>query len=181
MIAAGYEVECISSGPETWETGSEQVRDVIILDLGLPGLDGLTVLKRWRKEGIETPVIVLTARGNWMERVDGFDAGADDYLPKPFRTEELIARIKALLRRATPRKSNSLSNGHLSFDEASMQATLGGKPLDLSPIEARTVQMFLKRPGALGSGAEAAGALQHQSCTVLRPWAGRRRCCCSPQ
>lgn len=160
MIAAGYEVECIGSGPEAWETGAEQIHDVIILDLGLPGLDGLTILKRWRKEGIETPVIVLTARGSWMERVDGFDAGADDYLPKPFRTEELIARIKALLRRAAPRKSNALSNGRLGFDEASMQATLGGKPLELSPIEARAVQMFLKRAGSVVSASEIATHVQ---------------------
>ena len=97
MTAAGYLVQCVHSGPEAWEAGAEEVHDAIILDLGLPGLDGLTILKRWRKDGIETPVIVLTARGSWMERVDGFDAGADDYLPKPFRTEELIARIKQVV------------------------------------------------------------------------------------
>ena len=160
MTAAGYLVQCVHSGPEAWEAGAEEVHDAIILDLGLPGLDGLTILKRWRKDGIETPVIVLTARGSWMERVDGFDAGADDYLPKPFRTEELIARIKALLRRATPRKASGLSNGRLSFDEASMQASLDGKPLDLSPIEARAVQMFLQKAGTVVSANEIATHVQ---------------------
>lgn len=160
LSAVGYLVESVKSGPQAWEAGSEQNHDVIILDLGLPGLDGLTILKRWRKDGVETPVIVLTARGSWMERVDGFEAGADDYLPKPFRTEELLARIKALLRRATPRKSSSLSNGRLSFDEASMQASIDGKPLDLSPIEARAVQMFLQRAGTVVSPADIANHVQ---------------------
>lgn len=160
MTSAGYTVDHVTTGPEAWEAGSEQEHDVIILDLGLPALDGLTILKRWRKDGLETPVIVLTARGSWMERVDGFDAGADDYLPKPFRTEELMARIKALLRRAAPRKTNSLTNGRLSFDEASMQASLDGKPLDLSPIEARAVQMFLQRAGTVVSASEIATHVQ---------------------
>jgi two-component system, OmpR family, response regulator len=160
MTAAGYLVENVNSGPEAWEAGAEQIHDAIILDLGLPGLDGLTILKRWRKDGVETPVIVLTARGSWMERVDGFDAGADDYLPKPFRTEELIARVKALLRRATPRKSSGLTNGRLSFDEASMLASLDGKALDLSPIEARAVQMFLQRAGTVVSATEIATHVQ---------------------
>lgn len=160
MVACGYLVDHARTGPQAWEAGSEQAHDIIILDLGLPGLDGLTILKRWRKDGVETPVIVLTARGSWMERVDGFDAGADDYLPKPFRTEELIARIKALLRRAAPRKTNALSNGRLSFDEASMQASLDGKPLELSPIEARAVQMFLQRAGVVVSASEIAMHVQ---------------------
>lgn len=160
MTACGYTVDHARTGPEAWEAGSEQSYDVILLDLGLPGLDGLTILKRWRKFGIETPVIVLTARGSWMERVDGFDAGADDYLPKPFRTEELVARVRALLRRAAPRKTNSLTNGRLSFDEASMQASLDGKPLELSPIEARAVQMFLQRAGMVVSASEIATHVQ---------------------
>jgi two-component system, OmpR family, response regulator len=160
MEACGYVVNIAQTGPDAWEAGSERAHDIIILDLGLPGLDGLTILKRWRKEGIETPVIILTARGSWMERVDGFDAGADDYLPKPFRTEELIARIKALLRRAAPRKTNTLTNGRLSFDEAGMQASLDGKPLDLSPIEARAVQMFLQRAGIVVSASEIATHVQ---------------------
>src|SRR5690242_20322114 len=96
----GYLVETLSSGPEIWEQGETGDYAAIVLDLGLPGMDGLSILERWRANGLETPVLVLTARGSWMERVDGFDAGADDYLPKPFRSEELLARLRALLRRA---------------------------------------------------------------------------------
>ena len=97
LTDAGLEAEVSDNGPDAWEMGSEGQHDIIVLDLGLPGIDGMTILKRWRREGLEVPVIVLTARGSWMERVDGFEAGADDYLPKPFRSEELLARIKALL------------------------------------------------------------------------------------
>lgn len=100
LEGAGYLVTHCDNGPDAWERGGTENFDASILDLGLPGLDGLTLLKRWRAEGIELPVLVLTARGSWMERVDGFDSGADDYLPKPFRTEELLARLRALLRRS---------------------------------------------------------------------------------
>ena len=100
LVAAGYHVETLGTGPDVWETGEVEEFSAIILDLGLPGMDGLSILKRWRQAGVETPVLVLTARGSWMERVDGFDAGADDYLPKPFRNEELLARLRALLRRS---------------------------------------------------------------------------------
>lgn len=100
LETVGLSVEHVHSGEAAWFEGGTQSYDLIILDLGLPDLDGLTVLKRWRGEGIETPVLVLTARGTWTERVEGIDAGADDYLPKPFRMEELIARARALIRRA---------------------------------------------------------------------------------
>ncbi len=160
LEASGYSVDHANTGPDAWEMGLEGSHAAIILDLGLPGLDGLTILKRWRKDGLETPVIVLTARGSWMERVDGFDAGADDYLPKPFRTEELLARIKALLRRSAPKKTTMLSNGRIHFDESSMQASLDGKPLDLSPLEARALQLFLHKAGSVVSPVEIATHVQ---------------------
>lgn len=160
LEAAGFAVELAKTGPDAWEIGQEGGHAAIILDLGLPGLDGLTILKRWRKDGMETPVLVLTARGSWMERVDGFEAGADDYLPKPFRTEELLARLKALLRRSAPRKSAALTNGRIQFDENSMQATLDGKPLDLSPLEARALQLFLHKAGTVVSPGEIATHVQ---------------------
>jgi two-component system OmpR family response regulator len=160
LESAGFQIDHASTGPDAWELGSEGAHAAIILDLGLPGLDGLTILKRWRKDGLDTPVIVLTARGSWMERVDGFEAGADDYLPKPFRTEELLARIKALLRRASPRKSSVLSNGRINFDEANMQASLDGKQLDLSPLEARALQLFLHKAGSVVSPVEIATHVQ---------------------
>lgn len=160
LEAAGYEVEYADNGPDAWELGLDGSHAAVILDLGLPGLDGLTILKRWRKDGLETPVLVLTARGSWMERVDGFEAGADDYLPKPFRTEELLARLKALLRRSAPKKSAALTNGRIRFDENSMQASLDGKPLDLSPLEARALQLFLQRAGTVVSPTEIAAHVQ---------------------
>lgn len=91
LAAAGFRVDRVGDGRTAWFQGGTEPYDLIVLDLGLPQLDGLTVLKRWRSEGVETPVLVLTARGAWTERVEGIDAGADDYLPKPFRMEELVA------------------------------------------------------------------------------------------
>jgi two-component system, OmpR family, response regulator len=159
----GFEVHHVNNGPDAWELGSDGNFDAIILDLGLPGLDGMTLLKRWRREGLETPVIVLTARGSWMERVDGFEAGADDYLPKPFRTEELIARIRALLRRATPKSSGRLSNGRIQFDENNMSIKLDGKVLELSPLESKAVHYFLFRAGKVIAPSELAENVQGRS------------------
>lgn len=160
LIEAGLEVELSDNGPDAWEIGSEGLHDVIVLDLGLPGLDGMTILKRWRREGLEVPVIVLTARGSWMERVDGFEAGADDYLPKPFRSEELLARIKALLRRARPRGGGKLAHGALQFDENAMSAKINGTAVDLSPLEARALLYLLQRPGKVISPSELAEQVQ---------------------
>ena len=99
LQSAGFRVETCADGEEAWFLGDTEDYDLIVLDLGLPRLDGLTVLKRWRGEGRDMPVLVLTARGAWTERVEGIDAGADDYLPKPFRMQELVARARALVRR----------------------------------------------------------------------------------
>ena len=98
----------------------------IVLDLGLPRLDGLTILKRWREEGVECPVLILTARGSWKERVEGIDAGADDYLPKPFRMEELLARARALVRRAGGRAAPQQAVGDLSVDLNRMSVACRG-------------------------------------------------------
>jgi two-component system, OmpR family, response regulator len=163
LTDVGFEVQHVDNGPDAWELGGEGNFDAIVLDLGLPGLDGMTLLKRWRREGVETPVIVVTARGSWMERVDGFEAGADDYLPKPFRTEELIARIRALIRRAGPKNIGRLSNGSLQFDENSMSAKLDGKPLELSPLEAKALQYLLVRCGKVVSPGELAENVQGRS------------------
>ena len=100
LTGAGYLVERSSDGEDGWFRGDSENFDAVILDLGLPQLDGLQILKRWRRADRHMPVLILTARGSWMERVEGIDAGADDYLPKPFQMEELLARLRALLRRA---------------------------------------------------------------------------------
>jgi two-component system, OmpR family, response regulator len=161
LAAAGYQADNLSNGPEVWETGGEGGYDAVILDLGLPGLDGMSILRRWRREGNNVPVIVLTARGSWMERVDGFDAGADDYLPKPFRTEELLVRLRAVLRRAASAGPASiLSNGSISLDEATMAASVDGAPIDLSPLESRALQLFLQNLGKIVSPSEIAQHVQ---------------------
>ena len=157
---AGYQIECLSNGLEIWEKGSEGGYDAVILDLGLPGLDGMSILRRWRKEGNDVPVIVLTARGSWMERVDGFDAGADDYLPKPFRTEEMLVRLRALLRRSASKPVGLLSNGSISLDESTMSASVDGHPIELSPLECRALQLFLQNLGKIVSPADIAQYVQ---------------------
>jgi two-component system OmpR family response regulator len=135
--AAGFRVESATDGEEAWFRGDTEDYDLIVLDLGLPKMDGLAVLKRWRAAGRDTPVIVLTARGAWTERVEGIDAGADDYLPKPFQMEELVARARGLVRRSAGRASPILGIGALAIDANRMTATLGGVPLALSPLEYR--------------------------------------------
>lgn len=135
--AAGFRVDRVADGRSAWFQGGTEPYDLIVLDLGLPQLDGLTVLKRWRGEGVETPVLVLTARGAWTERVEGIDAGADDYLPKPFRMEELVARARALVRRAAGRAAPVQVVGDLALDLNRMAASLRGVPVALTPLEFR--------------------------------------------
>ncbi len=135
--SAGFRVEHVEDGEAAWFRGGTESYDLIVLDLGLPRLDGLTVLKRWRAEGCESPVLILTARGAWTERVEGIDAGADDYLPKPFRMEELIARARALVRRSGGRATSIQQVGALSVDLNRMSVSVGGVPVAVTPLEYR--------------------------------------------
>ncbi|CAN7718223.1 response regulator transcription factor [Rhizobium sp. LjRoot98] len=160
LEAEGYAVDTLAHGPDIWERGEDGSYAAIILDLGLPGLDGLSILKRWRQDGVETPVVVLTARGSWMERVDGFDAGADDYIPKPFRAEELVARLRALLRRAGPRFQVVKSAGRFTLDETTRRVTFDGGVLELSPLEYRMVAYFIERKGEVLTQFELASHVQ---------------------
>ena len=141
--SAGFRVETIFDGEEAWFRGSTEAYDLIVLDLGLPGLDGLTILKRWRAEGIESPVLVLTARGAWTERVEGIDAGADDYLPKPFRMEEVIARVRALVRRSSGRGTALQQVGRLSVDLNRMTVAVNGVPAPVTPLEFRLLSYLV--------------------------------------
>jgi DNA-binding response OmpR family regulator len=149
LEAAGFTIDIATQGPTIWERGEATDYAAIILDLGLPGMDGLSILKRWRQAGMQTPVLVLTARGSWMERVDGFDAGADDYLPKPFRSEELLARLRALLRRSQLRSNPVLAAGRFELDEAAKRVSFDGHPIEASPMEYRLLAYLAAHKGSV--------------------------------
>ncbi|SNR26695.1 response regulator [Paracoccus sediminis] len=137
LASAGFRVEMVADGETAWFRGGTERYDLIVLDLGLPRLDGLTILKRWRSEGCDSPVLVLTARGAWTERVEGIDAGADDYLPKPFRMEELIARARALVRRSGGRGASVQQVGQMAVDLNRMSVAVSGVPVPVTPLEYR--------------------------------------------
>lgn len=143
LTKAGFLVELCGDGEEAWFRGDTEAYDLIVLDLGLPKLDGLTVLKRWRAGGCETPVLVLTARGAWTDRVEGIDAGADDYLPKPFRMEELVARARALIRRSTGRGTPMQAHGRLALDPAKMEIAVEGRAVTVSALEYRLLSYLM--------------------------------------
>ena len=124
-------------GDAAWFLGSTEDFTAIILDLGLPKLDGLSILKRWRKEDVTTPVIVLSARGTWAERVEGIDAGADDYLPKPFAMEELLARLRAITRRNAGISASVVECGNLKLDLRTSTTFKSGVQINLTPLEFR--------------------------------------------
>jgi two-component system, OmpR family, response regulator len=154
MVGAGFFVEYSTDGDDAWFKGSTENFVAIILDLGLPKLDGLSVLRNWRREKIATPVIILTARGNWTDRVDGIELGADDYLAKPFHIEELVARVRALVRRSAGVSNPVLELGSLRLDMRSGFATRDGTKLDLGPLEFRLLSHLLLNRGKAVSQAE---------------------------
>ena len=147
LEAAGFVVDSETNGEEGWFLGDTETYAAAILDLGLPGMDGLTVLKRWRAEGRDMPVLVLTARGAWSERVEGIDAGADDYLPKPFRMEELVARLRAIIRRSGGQASPVVTAGDAELDTRQMRLSVRGVPISLSPQEYRLVAYLMLHKG----------------------------------
>lgn len=154
LQSSGYVVDHVVDGEAAWFKGGTESYSAVILDLGLPGLDGMSVLKRWRDEGRDFPVLILTARGGWSERVEGIDAGADDYLPKPFRVEELLARLRAILRRSTGTSSPVLTIGPLSLDTRQMRISVDGEPVHLTPQEYRLVSYLVQHAGRVVSQLE---------------------------
>jgi DNA-binding response OmpR family regulator len=147
LTGEGLIPEIANDGEEGWFLGSTEKYAAAILDVGLPKRDGLSVLRKWREEGLELPVILLTARANWNERVEGIDAGADDYLGKPFQMEELIARLRALLRRSSGQKTTTLEAGPLRVDLRQMRVSVDGRPLKITPLEYRLLNYLLYHRG----------------------------------
>lgn len=156
---AGFAVDMAGDGEDAWFRGDTEDYDVIILDLGLPRLDGLSVLRRWRGGGKLFPVLILSARGDWIEKVEGIEAGADDYLAKPFEMGELVARVKGLVRRAAGRGSSVMRFGTLVLDTARMTASVGGTPVKLSPLEYRLLNYLAHHTGRPVSAGEIADHL----------------------
>jgi two-component system OmpR family response regulator len=154
LTDAGYAVDHAADGEEAHYLGENEPYDVIVLDLGLPRIDGVSVLERWRREGRATPVLILTARGGWSDKVAGFDAGADDYLTKPFHTEELLARLRALLRRAAGHAAPALSCGGLRLDPRAARASVNGEPLRLTSLEYRLLHYLMMHQGRVISRTE---------------------------
>jgi DNA-binding response OmpR family regulator len=147
LDAAGYTCDVASDGEDAWFRVDTEDYDLVVLDLGLPKIDGLSVLKRWRASGRTMPVLVLTARGTWPERVEGIDAGADDYLSKPFHTEELLARVRALIRRSVGQGNALIEAGNLSLDTRKMRILSDGKSVQVSPLEYRLVAFLMHHKG----------------------------------
>lgn len=147
LRSSGYIPEIAVDGEEAWYKGSTETFAAIILDLGLPKMDGISVLRKWRSEGVLTPVVVLSARGTWNERVDGIDNGADDYLPKPFQMPELLARLRAVLRRAGGQAQSVIDAGKLQIDLRSRMITVDGVLANLTPLEFRLVHFLVMQKG----------------------------------
>ncbi|QLF94604.1 response regulator transcription factor [Pseudomonas sp. ABC1] len=146
----GYAIDWLADGRDADYQGSSEPYDLIVLDLGLPGKPGLEVLQNWRNRGVATPVLILTARGSWAERIEGLKAGADDYLTKPFHPEELLLRIQALLRRAKGMANQPLlQSGGLELDEARQVCRKNDQDIELTAGEFRLLRYFMLHPGQL--------------------------------
>ncbi|MDM7948983.1 response regulator transcription factor [Hydrogenophaga sp.] len=154
LEGASYVVDEADNGRDAQFLGETESFDAVLLDLGLPQLDGLTVLQRWRAAGRTMPVLILTARDNWSEKVAGIDAGADDYLSKPFHMEELLARLRALIRRASGLASPLLQCGALALDTRSGRVTVAGDTVALTSHEYKLLAYLMHRPDAVVSRTE---------------------------
>jgi two-component system OmpR family response regulator len=151
---AGYAVDVAADGARADFLVQTERYDAVVLDLGLPKIDGLTVLRRWREAGLAVPVVVLTARGSWHEKVQGIDSGADDYLSKPFRMEELLARLRALIRRASGQITPELRCGAVALDTRLARVTIEGVPVKLTSHEFRVLSSVMHHRGRVVSQSE---------------------------
>lgn len=147
LTDAGYIVDCERDGEKAWFKGDTEDYAAVILDLGLPRMDGLSILRRWRTNGRAMPVLILTSRDTWTERVEGINSGADDYLPKPFMMEELLARLRAIVRRSTGQFAPIITIGPISLDTRQMRVTRDGSLLNLTPLEYRLLSYLMHHSG----------------------------------
>jgi two-component system, OmpR family, response regulator len=159
----GYVVDCAADGQRAEFLGQTERYDAVVLDLGLPRLDGLTVLRRWRDAGFAMPVIILTARDSWHEKVQGIDGGADDYMAKPFRMEELLARLRGVIRRAAGQITPSLRAGSVCLDPRLSKVTLDGAPVKLTSHEFRVLSYLMHHSGRIVSQGELTEHIYSQS------------------
>ncbi|WP_306143219.1 response regulator transcription factor [Roseibium sp. MMSF_3412] len=151
---AGYVVDSATDGEDGHFLGDTEPYDAVVLDLGLPTLDGLSVLESWRRDGRTMPVLILTARDRWSDKVAGIDAGADDYVAKPFHMEEVLARVRALVRRAAGHASNELTCGPVRLDLRAGRVTVDGSPIKLTSHEYRLLSYLLHHQGKVISRTE---------------------------
>ncbi len=176
---AGYVIDLEADGEEAWFKGDTEDYGAVILDLGLPGMDGLAILKRWRAGGRNFPVLVLSARGTWSERVEGIDAGADDYLPKPFEMDELLARLRAVIRRSAGHATPLMAVGDIVLDPRQMRVTVSGVPKALSPQEYRLLAYLMLHAGRVVPQQELAeqlhGAHEDRESNAVEVLIGRLR------
>ncbi len=151
LTDAGYAVDAAKDGEEGHFLGDTEPYDAVVLDLGLPIIDGVSVLEKWRRAGRKMPVLILTARDRWSDKVAGFDAGADDYVAKPFHMEEVLARIRALLRRAAGHASSEISVGPVVLDTKSAKVSVDGMPVKLTSLEFRLLSYLMHHKGKVVS------------------------------
>ena len=159
---AGYAVDCVADGERAEFLGQTERYDAIVLDLGLPNVDGLTVLRRWRAAGVPAPVLILTARDSWHEKVQGIDGGADDYVTKPFQIDEVLARVRALIRRSSGRLAPELRCGDIVLDPRLAKVTLSGTPIKLTSHEYRVLSYLMHHLGRVVSQSELAEHIYSQ-------------------
>ncbi len=160
LTSAGYVVDHETEGTQAWFRGDTEDYSAVVLDFGLPGMDGLAILKKWRANARSFPILVLSARGEWSERVEGIDAGADDYLPKPFKMDELLARLRAVIRRSAGRSTPLIKAGGVIVDQKLMRVTVNGVPKTLSPQEYRLLAYLMLHAGRVVPQQELAEQLQ---------------------
>jgi len=175
----GYAVDVASDGEEALYMGTEYPIDVAIVDLGLPKISGIDVIKRWRSAGKTFPVLILTARGRWQEKVEGLESGADDYLVKPFQLEELLARAKALMRRAAGWSNSLIRCGHISLDIAKQEVLVSEQPIELTAYEYKVLEYLMMRAGQVISKTELTEHIYEQDferdSNVIEVFIGRLR------